>query len=67
MAERGYYVLFQAYGTRDSADAVTKNNTISAPSDFTFSKESLSPPIHLQLSQPEPQNFDVMSRASHSG
>ncbi|XP_019154917.1 PREDICTED: MADS-box transcription factor 23-like isoform X1 [Ipomoea nil] len=50
----------QAYGKRDPDGAVTKNTT-----DFTLCRDSLSP-MHLQLSC-QPQNFDVMSRASDSG
>ncbi|XP_019154918.1 PREDICTED: MADS-box transcription factor 23-like isoform X2 [Ipomoea nil] len=50
----------KAYGKRDPDGAVTKNTT-----DFTLCRDSLSP-MHLQLSC-QPQNFDVMSRASDSG
>ncbi|XP_055804974.1 MADS-box transcription factor 23-like [Solanum dulcamara] len=53
----------KAYGTRD-ANAVNGNST-NYPYRFTVSRE-VQAPIHLQLSQPEPQNFEMQAGTSNS-
>lgn len=53
----------KAYGTRD-AHAVNGNNYI-YPYRVTVSRE-VQAPIHLQLSQPEPQNFEMQVGTSDS-
>ncbi|KAG5623714.1 hypothetical protein H5410_008932 [Solanum commersonii] len=57
------YKKLAAYGTRD-AHAVNGNNYI-YPYRFTVSRE-VQAPIHLQLSQPEPQNFEMQVGTSDS-
>ncbi|KAK4346733.1 hypothetical protein RND71_033072 [Anisodus tanguticus] len=52
----------KAYGTRDVN--VVNENTIN-PYRFTVSRE-VHAPIHLQLSQPEPQNFEMQAGTSDS-
>ncbi|KAH0718610.1 hypothetical protein KY285_014641 [Solanum tuberosum] len=54
----------KAYGTRD-AHAVTGNINYIYPYRFTVSRE-VQAPIHLQLSQPESQNFEMQVGTSDS-
>ncbi|KAM3286028.1 MADS-box transcription factor 23 isoform X1 [Capsicum chacoense] len=51
----------KAYGTRD---ATAINGTTNYPYRFTVSRE-VHAPIHLQLSQPDPQNFETPARVSN--
>ncbi|XP_059283050.1 MADS-box transcription factor 23-like isoform X2 [Lycium ferocissimum] len=56
--------LFQkAFGTRD-ANAL--NGNASTPNYFGISRE-VNAPIHLQLSPPEPHNFEIPTRVSFTG
>ncbi|KAH0771279.1 hypothetical protein KY290_015260 [Solanum tuberosum] len=54
----------KVYGTRD-AHAVNGNINYIYPYRFTVSRE-VQAPIHLQLSQPEPQNFEMQVGTSDS-